>query len=89
MNYQLEISPAAQRDLKKLAKQPGTTLQRIRDVIDELETDPRPHGVKKLQGEENLYRIRVGDYRIIYSIEEKKLIVLVIRIGHRRDIYKK
>jgi mRNA interferase RelE/StbE len=53
-----------------------------------LTADRRPSGVKKLSPEENLYRIRVGDDRIIYQIRDKDLIVLVVKIGHRRDVYR-
>jgi mRNA interferase RelE/StbE len=57
--------------------------------IDALAKNPRPSGMKKLEGEDNLYRIGVGDYHIIYQIEDDKLIVLVVKIGDRKEIYKK
>lgn len=50
--------------------------------------EPRPNGVKKLQGDDNSYRLRVGDYRVIYEVVDNVLIVTVIKIGHRSDIYK-
>jgi len=50
--------------------------------------DPRPHGVEKMSGERNAYRIRVGDYRIIYEIHDAVLIVVVVRVGHRRAVYR-
>jgi mRNA interferase RelE/StbE len=53
-----------------------------------LRENPRPQGVKKLAGEENLYRIREGDYRLIYTIGDKELIVLVVKIGDRKEIYR-
>jgi mRNA interferase RelE/StbE len=53
-----------------------------------LAADPRPFGVKKLSADEDLFRIRVGDYRIIYQIRDKELIVLVVKIGHRREVYR-
>lgn len=56
--------------------------------IDSLAENPRPQGVKKLSGEDDMYRIRVGDYRIIYQIREKSLVVLIVRIGHRSDVYR-
>jgi mRNA interferase RelE/StbE len=58
-------------------------------AIDALRLEPRPHGSKKLVGEDNLYRIRTGDYRIIYQVRDKQLIILVIAIGNRRDIYRR
>jgi mRNA interferase RelE/StbE len=51
-----------------------------------LEITPRPEGVKKLEGEKDLYRLRVGDYRIIYTIRDRELIVLVLKVGHRREV---
>ncbi len=62
--------------------------RRIAAAIDRLAVDPRPSGVRKLTGADNLWRIRVGDYRIVYEIEDDRLVVLIVRIGHRRDIYR-
>jgi mRNA interferase RelE/StbE len=56
--------------------------------IDSLAENPRPQGIKKLSSEEDKYRLRVGDYRIIYQIREKSLLVLIVRIGHRSDVYR-
>ncbi|MDJ0899633.1 MAG: type II toxin-antitoxin system RelE/ParE family toxin [Xenococcus sp. MO_188.B8] len=56
--------------------------------IDALATEPRPEGVVKLKGEENLYRIRVGDYRVIYNVQDDRLLVLVVKVGHRGDVYR-
>jgi len=56
--------------------------------IDSLAENPRPQGIKKLAGEEDLFRLRVGDYRIIYQIQEKRLVVLVVGVGHRADVYR-
>ena len=53
-----------------------------------LAENPRPEGMEKLTGRENRYRLRVGDYRIVYSIADEALIVMVIRIGHRREVYR-
>lgn len=57
-------------------------------AIDDLANDPRPTGCVKLAGEEALYRVRVGDYRILYQIHDRALLVVVIEIGHRREIYR-
>ena len=56
--------------------------------MDGLAKEPRPKGVKKLSGADDLYRIRVGDYRVVYQIRDDRLIVLVVRIGHRKDVYR-
>ncbi|HXT15672.1 MAG TPA: type II toxin-antitoxin system RelE/ParE family toxin [Gemmatimonadaceae bacterium] len=85
MAFKIELAPAAFRALKKLD---SDTAQRIADAINELAADPRPAGTKKLSGEDDLYRIRVGDYRIVYEIANKRLEVLVVTIGHRRDVYR-
>ncbi len=85
MAYTVLISPAAGRDLKRIR---GPARQRIADAIDGLASDPRPSGYAKLAGADELYRVRVGDYRIVYGIEDNRLIVLVVRIGHRQDIYR-
>ncbi len=61
---------------------------RIQLKIDDLATEPRPNKVKKLQGEENTYRIRIGDYRVIYDIFDDILLVKIIDVGHRSKVYK-
>ncbi len=63
-------------------------LDRIQTKIDDLAIEPRPNGVKKLKGEENSYRIRVGDYRVIYDIFDDVLLVSVVSVGHRSEVYK-
>lgn len=73
---------------KVLQRMPTAVQRRIVSAVEELADDPRPVGAIKLTGEENAWRIRVGDYRIIYEIHDGRLIVLVVRVGHRRDIYK-
>lgn len=84
--YSISIKTTA---LKELEKVPKTYAIKITNSINKLAQDPRPPGVKKLKGtDETLYRVRVGDYRIIYSVEDKIQIIEVTRIGHRKDIYK-
>ncbi len=84
--YTISIKPSA---LKELSKLPKATVKKAEKAISALAENPRPDGVKKLKGsEEDLYRIRVGDYRIIYSIEEEIKIVDILKIGHRKDIYR-
>lgn len=85
MAYTVEFTARAARDLKAIARPDQV---RIALRIDGLAENPRPYGVRKLEGEEDLYRIRIGDFRIIYTIENRRLLVLVIRIGNRRDVYR-
>ena len=63
-------------------------LRRVDAAIRDLANDPRPHGYAKMHGDRNLFRIRVGDWRVIYAIRDQQLIVLVMRIGHRGDVYR-
>ncbi len=86
MNYRVELMPRAIRQLQKL---PDNVQLRIMRALRRLEDDPRPPGVKRLTGAENLWRIRVGQYRIVYEIHDDQLLVLVVRVGHRKDIYRK
>jgi len=83
--YSVYVTKAVKKTLKKLSKRDQ---KRIGDAISSLAINPRPNGVCKLAGENSLYRIRVGDYRIIYDIQDKKLTVLVVRIGLRGEIYR-
>jgi mRNA interferase RelE/StbE len=83
--YRIQIAPSALRQLRKL---PQSTQDRIVRRVEGLAGDPRPRGSVKLQGEEDLYRIRVGDYRVIYQVRDEELIVLVVRVGHRREVYR-
>lgn len=85
MAYQVTVTPKAQRIIAKL---PIDLRRRIANRIAALADDPRPPGSTKLSGEDS-YRIRVGDYRIIYTIQDDRLIVLIIDVGHRRDIYRR
>lgn len=85
MNYKIEFAKQAAKQFKALPRQEQ---QRLKTKIDNLENDPRPSGVIKLSGEKDLYRIRVGNYRIIYSIQDTRLLILIVKIGHRKDVYR-
>jgi mRNA interferase RelE/StbE len=74
--------------LKDLAKIPKNELQRIIKKIEKLTHDPRPKGCEKISGHDR-FRIRQGNYRIIYSIQDDELTIWVVKIGHRREIYRK
>jgi mRNA interferase RelE/StbE len=83
--YRVELTPAAQRDLRSLDR---PVLRRIDARIRSLSEEPRPHGAEKLAGESEVYRVRVGDYRILYQIHDAVLTVLVVRVRHRREVYR-
>lgn len=84
--YRIELTPRAERDLLGL---PSHISRRLIPRIDALARQPRPAGVKKLANDEGLYRIRSGDYRIIYQIQDRALLILIVSIGHRRDVYRR
>ena len=85
MAYSILLAPPAERQLKALT---ALVQKRIAKRLKSIRENPRPHGVKKLAGEEDLYRIREGDYRIVYAIQDKKLIILVVKIGDRKEVYR-
>lgn len=86
MKYEIEISDSAEKFLEKIPKKDRL---RILEKIDTLEQNPMPTGSIKLKGYlDALYRIRSGDYRVVYSIQKDVLIILVVEIGHRREIYR-
>jgi mRNA interferase RelE/StbE len=82
--YELRFRPAALRQLRKLDSQ---IARRIKSTTETLRTEPRPPGVKALTGQRGWLRIRVGDYRIVYEVRDSELVVLVIQIGHRSQVY--
>jgi mRNA interferase RelE/StbE len=84
--YQVEITSRAAKQLKKL---PEDIKLRIEEKIQELAENPRPDGVVKLEDSEDTYRVRVGKYRILYEVKDDLLIVKVVKVGHRKDVYKK
>ncbi|HKS95532.1 MAG TPA: type II toxin-antitoxin system RelE/ParE family toxin [Terriglobia bacterium] len=85
MTRQVAILPSA---LRQLAALPQPDQRRIRRKIDALASEPRPTGAKRLQSEHELLRLRCGNYRIIYTIERDRPMVLVVKIGHRREVYR-
>ena len=85
MSYEVVLTANASRQFRRLER---IFQDRIREAIDSLADLPRPPGVKKLIGRHDYWRIRVGDYRTVYHIEDRQLIVTVIKIAHRRDVYR-
>lgn len=86
MSYRVEVAPAAVRQLRKLDR---VAQRRVQAAIELLAEQPRPNGAKKLAGGDGEWRVRTGDYRIIYEIHDKVLHVLVVAVGQRRDIYER
>jgi mRNA interferase RelE/StbE len=83
-NYRVVVLPAVERQLRRIDV---AARRRIDTAILALAGDPRPHGSRKLSNSEE-YRIRVGDYRVLYEIEDLVLRILVVKVGHRRDVYR-
>lgn len=84
MKYQVLLESSARRQIKKL---PLSVQENVLARITDLGTNPRPSGCKKLKGRKNQYRIRVGSYRVIYSVEDDALVIRVVRAGHRQSAY--
>lgn len=84
MAYRVELETSARRELLGL---PPDIQQRVADILDDLSRNPRPPGAKKLTGRSG-YRVRTGDYRVLYTIHDKLKAVQIYRIGHRREVYR-
>lgn len=84
--YEMVVAPHAVRDLKRL---PSDVLRRVDRAILELRSDPRMRGSKHLRDYKHAdYRIRVGDYRILFDIDDARRVIVILRVGHRKDIYR-
>jgi mRNA interferase RelE/StbE len=86
VTYRVEFTTAAARQVKKL---PRPARDRVLAAIEGLADDPRPHSARKLVGEETAWRIRVGDYRVIYDVLDGAVTVTVTRAAHRREVYER
>ena len=86
MAYRVEVERSAKKELTALPKRDQRP---VGLAIDSLADNPRPEGVRKLTGTEDAYRLRVGDYRIVYQIADNVLTVFVVRVGHRKDVYRR
>ena len=86
MAYSVEVSPAAERQLKKL---PAILQARIVRRLRHLGENPRPPGAKKLAEAESLWRVRVGDHRVVYELRDKERIIVVLKIAHRSEVYRR
>ena len=84
MDYKINFKKSAIKDLKTIDK---NICQSILSEIQKLSENPRPFGYKKLHNRDNYFRIRINNYRVIYQVQEQELIISVIKIGHRKDVY--
>lgn len=84
-DYSVTFARSARKELEAL---PIPYIERIVARIEALISEPRPRDCKKLQGEENLWRIRIGDYRVVYAVYDEKRIIDIIAVRHRKDIYR-
>ena len=85
-SYKVLIKPSAAREIEAVGQKGDR--QQIVTRIRSLARDPRPFGSEKLSGREDLYRLRVGRYRVLYSVGNAELVVLIVRVGHRKDVYR-
>lgn len=85
MSYSISYSSSEAKALRKLDR---ATVRRLLQAIEKLADEPRPPGCVQLKGGDGELRIRVGDYRVVYDIEDEQLVVLVLRVGHRREVYR-
>ena len=85
VSYKIEWRRSIKKDLKGISK---TEISKIIGAVESLSEEPRPTGSKKLSGSEFTYRIRIGHYRMIYEIHDETILIEVVKMGHRKDVYK-
>lgn len=85
MKHIVRLGPRARKALDRL---PGDMRGRVVRKLKALEDEPRPPGAEKLTGPDDLYRVRAGAWRIVYAIRDRELVVIVVRLGHRREVYR-
>jgi len=85
-SFLIEWRKSTKKDLRRIAT---TEVTKIVAAVTDLANDPRPHGCTKMQASDFAYRIRIGDYRVIYEIFEDRLVIEVVRVSHRREVYRK
>ena len=84
MTYIIRFSHSAKKDIRRI---PSAILQRIQDAMDALRKDPLPDGCEPIRGYKHCYRIRIGNYRVVYEVATQIRIITIIRIGHRQNVY--
>ena len=85
VTYQVIIQPSAAKAIRKLDRD---TQAKVVRLLEALAAEPRPVGVTKMAGDDNLWRVRIGDYRVVYEVHDRKLIVLIVRVANRKDVYR-
>jgi len=83
--YRLEVKERAVKELTRVRPEIG---KRLLQSVESLSSDPRPRQSHKLSGSENSYRLRVGDYRVLYQVDDEAMLVTIFKIGHRREVYR-
>jgi mRNA interferase RelE/StbE len=86
MAWEVRFKPSALREFRDL---PGSVQARVGRRLDTLSSDPRPPGSQKLEGGEGFHRVRVGDYRVVYAIDDPARVVTIVKVGHRGDVYRR
>jgi len=84
-SYEIEISRTAEKQLKKL---PTDDQLRVVRAVLALAEEPHPRGSRKLSGYDDVFRVRVGRYRVLYSVFENRLVIIILKVGHRKDVYR-
>ncbi|MFW6123001.1 MAG: type II toxin-antitoxin system RelE family toxin [Thermodesulfobacteriota bacterium] len=85
MEYKVTLAASALREFRALS---GDIKNRVKSTIERLRKNPRPSGIRKIQGRENLYRLRVGSYRLVYEVDDMRGTIHLVRVRHRRDAYR-
>jgi mRNA interferase RelE/StbE len=83
--YSLEVSRSAEKQIKRL---PREDQKRVVETILSLAEAPRPRGARRLSGYDDVFRVRVGRYRVLYSVSDTELVIIVLKVGHRKDVYR-
>ena len=84
-SYNVDFKPSVHKDFRRL---PKSVIGRVMKRIEKLKDEPFPHGVEKLEGAERLYRVRVGDYRIVYEVDTPVQEIMILYVRHRREVYR-
>lgn len=84
-SYRVEVSTTAERQIRRLQRDDQI---RVLRAVRDLATEPHPRGCRKLRGYEDVYRLRVGTFRVLYSVERERILVIILKVGHRKDIYR-